>query len=113
MKRTFYLLSALTLGLLCSACMTPQGNMNGSSRWGDPATSNSAARTITITPQTQYVNVTGGEVINFVEGDKHFGWMFDGPGAYHFDLALVAPNGSLDHHVIAYVDPDPFYSGGR
>ena len=112
MNRHLTILLPFSLALLCSACMTP-GNMNGPTRWGDPAPPTAGARTIIISPQTQYVNVTGGEVIRFVDGNKQFGWMFDGPGSYHFDLAQVAPGGMLDHHVTAYVDPDPFYSGGR
>lgn len=110
MKNKLIALSTLTLALLCSACSTPPG-MTGTSRWGDAEPVTPGERTIVITPDTHYVNVTGGDVIHFVDGDKSFAWAFDGACGYQFDLARVAPSGVLDHSVIAYVDPDPYYCG--
>lgn len=110
MKNSSTTLATLTLALLCSACSTPPG-MSGNSRWGDPAPATAGTRTIVITPDTHYVNVVGGDVIRFVDGDKSFAWAFDGWCGYQFDLARVAPHGVLDHSVIAYVDPDPYYCG--
>jgi hypothetical protein len=111
MKKTLTVTAALMLGLLCSACSTPS-NMSGTSFWGDPAPETTAGiRTIVIKPDTHYVNVTEGDVIRFVDGDKSFAWAFDGSCGYQFDLARVAPSGVLDHSVIAYVDPDPHYCG--
>src|SRR5271165_2334475 len=82
--------------------------------WGDPTPVSPGARTIVIKPDTQYVNVAGGETINFIVGAKSFAWAFDGPSeGYTFDLKKAAPPGVLDHSVIAYVDADPKYMGGR
>jgi hypothetical protein len=79
---------------------------------GDPAPVSAATRVIVITPATRYVNVTGGDIVKFVVGDKAFAWNFDGEEyAGAFDLNLTAPAGLLDHPVMAYVEPNPLYSG--
>jgi hypothetical protein len=79
---------------------------------GNPAPSNAATRTIVITPATKWVNVEGGEIINFIVGDKSFGWDFYvGFTVSSFDLQLVAPPGILNRRIMAYVSPDPRYSG--
>lgn len=85
--------------------------MTWEQRWGDPVADTAATKTIVIGPDTQYVNVTGGEVVKFVDGDKSFAWDFDGPYAYTFELNRVAPPGVLDHRVVAYVDADPYLNG--
>lgn len=75
---------------------------------GVAAAPQAAQRTIVITPQTRWVNVEGGEVIRFVAGNQQFAWNFDGP-ADAVDLKRVAPPGTLDHTVTAYVAPNPLY----
>ena len=71
---------------------------------GDPATPEQAQRTIVISPTTQYVNVTEGDVVTFVVNDVTFAWNFDGPPEVSsFELNRVAPAGALDHTVTAYV----------
>ena len=92
--------------MICTACVSPI-----SSRLdllGDPAPVSAATRTIVIAPNTKYVNVTGGDIIKFVVGDKSFAWNFDGRYSA-FELNLTAPRGMLDHKVIAYVAPNPLY----
>jgi len=110
MKTMLTTLAAPMLALLCCACSTPPG-MSEAHLWGDPVPTTAGTRTIEIRPDTRYVNVTEGDVIRFVDGDKSFAWAFDGSCGYQFDLARVAPSGVLDHSVIAYVDPDPHYCG--
>jgi hypothetical protein len=93
---------------LCAACSTaPRTDL-----LGDPAVVTAATRTIVIAPDTTYVNVTGGEIIKFVVGDKSFAWNFDAADyVENVDLNQTAPPGVLDHRVIAYVAPNPLYSG--
>lgn len=80
---------------------------------GDPAAPAAATRTIVITPDTRYINVTGGDVVKFVAGDKTFAWSFDvGSAVNSFDLNRVAPPGALGRTVKVYVAPDPRYLGG-
>ena len=67
-------------------------------------------RTITIRPDTNYVNVTGGEVIRFEVGNKSFVWNFNGRRS-SFDLTRVAPPSVLDRKVMVYVAPNPLYPG--
>jgi hypothetical protein len=79
--------------------------------YGTPASPSVwADRTIPIGPNTKYVNVEGGQIIRFVVGEKSFAWHFMvARTVNHFDLREVAPPGTLDHSVIAYVTPDPRY----
>ena len=97
---------ALTLSLsaLSSMAATPLNLL------GDPAPAAVADRTITITPDTKYVNVQGGQTVKFDVGGKTFAWDFDGP-VTSFDLNRVAPPDLLDHMVTAYVSPNPLYMG--
>jgi hypothetical protein len=96
--------------LLLSACETP---MNTVSIFGDPAPATAATKTIEITPETEYINVTEGDTVNFVVNGKSFAWDFDGRvEGYAFDLQRVAPPGLLDHKVEAYVRPNSDYLGG-
>jgi hypothetical protein len=78
--------------------------------FGDPSPAATADRTITITPDTKYVNVQGGQTVNFDVGGKTFAWDFDGP-VTSFELNRVAPPDLLDHVVTAYVSPNPTYMG--
>jgi hypothetical protein len=71
---------------------------------GDPASPKTAERTITINSDTKNINVAEGETIKFVIGEKTFAWHFDGPYS-SFKLNQVAPEGTLDHIVTAYVSP--------
>lgn len=81
---------------------------------GDPASPAEATRTIVIKPDTRWVNVTGGETVKFVAGDKSFAWTFNvASSVLSFDLNRVAPPGFLDHPVKAYLAPDPRYLGGN
>ena len=80
---------------------------------GDPAPLNAATETITIRPETRWVNVTGGDTIQFVVGEKSFAWTFNvARNVSTFDLRRVAPPGMLGHRVDAYIAPDPKYLGG-
>jgi hypothetical protein len=79
---------------------------------GTPAPPSPVAQEIRITPKTKYVNVEGGDAVNFIVGDKAFGWIFDGSrNVGSFDLNDVAPRGILDHHVTVYIAPDPRWLG--
>ena len=80
----------------------------GSDQVGVPGAASMATRTITIGPDTKYVNVTGGEVIRFQVGARSFVWNFIGTRS-SFDLSRIAPPSTLDHKVTAYVAPNPMY----
>jgi len=77
---------------------------------GDAAPVAAAQRTIVITPDTKYVNVTGGEIVKFVVNNQTFAWHFDVAFTVtSFELNLVAPAGMLSQKVIANVERDPMY----
>jgi hypothetical protein len=80
---------------------------------GDPAPPAAAGRTVVITPNVDYVNVTSGDIVKFVVGTKSFTWDFDTENALaDFDLNRVAPAGMLDHTVKVYIAPDRAFVGG-
>ncbi len=99
------LAGVLTLPALPSMAATTQSLL------GEAAPATAADQTITITPATKYVNVQGGEVVNFDVGGKTFTWDFDGADSRSFDLSQIAPPGLVDHNVTAYVSPNPLYMG--
>ena len=80
---------------------------------GDPAPVSVAARTVTITPSTDYVEVADDETVRFIVGGKSFAWTFDGPSdGYAFDLERVAPQGLFAHKVEVVVAANPLVVGG-
>jgi hypothetical protein len=97
---------------LISSCMSraPGAQADYIGLFGDPMPPWSGFRNIVIKPGTKHVNVEGGEVINFIIGDKIFSWsFFVARSVSSFDLNQVAPPVLLDHQVIAYAVPDPQY----
>ena len=80
-----------------------------------------AAHSVVITPETRWVNVTGGDTVRFVAGGGEFGWDFHvSPLVHVFDLNRLAPPGvlgrplpqTLPQTLPVYVDPDPNYTSG-
>ncbi len=109
------LATALATSLIASlaGCGTVSDTPQRVALYGDPAPLAAATRSIVITPQTRYVNVTGGDIARFVVGQQSFAWNFDGPLEIHaFDLRATAPPGMLDHSVIAYITHDLYRAGG-
>ena len=74
---------------------------------GSPASPAEARRSITIAPNTRFVNVRYGEVVDFkTPQGQEFAVRFDvGQSVSSFDLQRVAPAGALDHRVTAFVAP--------
>ena len=108
-KPRLFLATALAM-LLSAACVSPM--TTPIDFLGEPATPSAAMRTIVIKPDTRWVNVTGGDIVKFMVGEKTFAWNFDvAEGVSSFDLNRVAPPGTLDHTVVAYVAPNPLYFG--
>lgn len=105
---------ALGFVLLLAACqdMKPLGGPPPLDLLGAPAPVTAAIRTIVITPETQWVNVEGGEIVRFIVGNQMFAWNFIGWGIDSFELNRVAPPGLLKHKIIAYVSPDPRFRDG-
>lgn len=99
--------AALTLSAASiSAFALTTGDM-----YGEPATADAAYdRTIVVTPQTKYINVTHGEIVNLKVGGKDVAWNFDGVAGGPFDLAKIAPD--ADHKVQVYVETNQPRDGG-
>lgn len=86
---------------LSAASLSANALTNGD-RYGEPANASYAERAIVVTPQTKFINVTRGEIVNLKVGSKEFTWEFDGV-AQPFDLNKIAPEGALDHSVLVYI----------
>lgn len=101
---------SLTLCLAASSAFAQSRSTTRLDLLGDPAPLSAAQRTIVIKPDTRYVNVTGGEIIQFQAGDQRFAWQFDVAMTVNsFNLNQVAPVGALTHKVTANIQPDPKY----
>ena len=97
--------------MLSAACVSPEALTADLDLLGGSAAVTAATRTIVIAPDTKYVNVTGGDTVKFVVGDKSFAWNFTVPANLSsFDLTRIAPPGMLDHEVTAYVATNPIYT---
>lgn len=106
MKPRLLVLTVLPLALLVGCgSVTPRADL-----LGDPVPTAAAMRSVVITPDTRWVNVTGGETVNFVVDDKSFAWSFNVARTVSaFALNQIAPPGLLGREVMVYVDPDPRY----
>ncbi|MFT5643041.1 MAG: hypothetical protein ACI83P_000577 [Janthinobacterium sp.] len=78
-------------------------------QFGDAAPVSAATRTIVITSSTKYVNVTAGETINFIVGDKSFAWTFDGTSHSAFNLERVSPANLINNKIVVYIAPNTLY----
>lgn len=102
----------LASAALTSGCAIDFGAAPRFDLLGDPAPVTAATDVIVLTPDTTYVNVIGGQTVRFRLGEKEFAWSFDGPAEVdHFDLRRVSPPGFFDHALIAYIAPNPLYTG--
>jgi hypothetical protein len=102
------LLSIAATLILSAAALSSVAERNDGSPYGDPAQSSATTREILIDPNTRYVNVKQGEIVNFDVGGKTFAWHFNGkPDARAFDLRDIAPPDTLDRPVTVYVAADP------
>lgn len=113
MMKTFLIcMTILFAAMLPSGCTSTTGKNPRVDLLGDPATPSVATRTVVVGDDMQYVNVTGGETIKFVVGDKAFAWNFDSTqDLAPFNLKLIAPPGvAINHDVIVYVAPNPLYA---
>jgi hypothetical protein len=100
-----FLLSSVTA---CTFAADSHTNFYGSA--SAPA---AASRTVVVGPDTTHVNVTKGETVKFLSGDKTFAWHFDEVSTLsEVDLNDIAPAGTLDHNVKVYLRRDPTTDGG-
>lgn len=96
----------ITLPLAAMALMTSlAANAASDDLLGDVVSAEEATRTIVVTPEMKYVNVSKGETVRFVDNGQSFAIHFDGV-RQAFTLNQLAPAGSLDHSVMAYVAPN-------
>ncbi len=103
MKQKIFLICAATL-ILGGTTLSAFAADNHAALLGQAAAPATANRTIIIGPDTAYVNVTRGDVVKFVVGDKTFAWNFGGPSTIgEIELNAIAPPGILNHTVKAYI----------
>jgi len=102
--------SAVLAGLLLTYGFSSHAGQMRTELLGSPASPTQASRSITIEPTTRYVNVTGGETVQFIVNGKAFAWHFDGPATL-VELNRIAPAGVLAQNVKAYVEPSSLTPG--
>lgn len=104
------LLPAVIVTLL-TACMSATAVTPRAELLGTPVPASAAARVVTITQDTRWVNVVSGDTVRFVGNGGEFGWSFDtSPLVQSFDLSQVAPSGALGRELRVYVAPNPLYT---
>lgn len=104
------LLPAVIVTLL-TACMSATAVTPRADLLGTPVPASAAARVVTITRDTRWVNVVSGDTVRFVGNGGEFGWSFDtSPLVQSFDLSQVAPSGALGRELRVYVAPNPLYT---
>src|SRR4051812_43266863 len=104
MRRTQYFPAFIRLVLGIMALTACAAKNDGSSLYGQAMPVSAVERSIVIRPDTAYVNVEGGQTVKFIVGDKAFAWQFDvARTVSSFALNEIAPAGTLDHQVVAYV----------
>lgn len=97
---------------LLAAALSPANAVPRTDLLGDPAPASAAGQTIVVGPDTRHVNVTEGDIVRFVVGEKSFTWNFNvAKGTASFDLNAVAPAGLLQKQVRAYIAPKPRFNG--
>jgi len=97
--------------LVLSAASVSAFALNAGDMYGEPAAGDYASRTIVVTPQTKYINVAHGEIVNVKVGSQEVAWNFDGV-AQPFELSKIVPEGALDHKVTVYVESEMQRDGG-
>jgi len=104
MERIVKLLLPAVAALTLSAASVSAFALTTGDMYGEPAAADASYdRTIVVTPQTKYINVTRGEVVNLKVAGKDIAWNFDGVSGQPFDLARIAPEGAVDHPVRVYM----------
>lgn len=104
------LVAFFTVLTLAPAVYAHRGPHDEVGNLGMPAPIAAAIRTITIAPQTRYINVNQGDIVKFEVDGKAFAWQFDveRPQGW-LDLALFAPKGTSTYAVQVFVGPNPLY----
>lgn len=103
MKRQLILASAVAI-MLASAPFVSNADGLDKQLLGEPEPNTAAERVVVINPDTKYVNVTHGDIVEFIVANKPYTWDFDGSVAMReIDLNKVLPEGTLDHTVKVYV----------
>ena len=106
--RKFLIFAVLVVCMPLTTMAVNKTNVNGT-----PAIAEAGARVIKILPKTKHVNVTQGETVKFVVGDKSFAWHFYTlRGSTSFALSKIAPKEIDTHRVRVFVAPNPLYHGG-
>jgi hypothetical protein len=106
-NRFLQTVTVISIAAFLASCAT-RAQDNGA---GSPAPASAAMYEMEISPGTRYVNVKLNDVVTFVAGGNKFTWYFNDPKYWPVDLNRIAPAGTFDHPVTAYVSPFRRYFG--
>lgn len=105
--KQFLIVAAFALTLPLTAMAVNHTHVKGSA-----ATATAGTRVIHVLPKTKHVNVTQGDTVKFVVGDKSFTWHFDTlQASASFLLSTIAPASFETHSIRVYVSPNALYYG--
>lgn len=110
MKTKLHFAAALILAGASLSALASTGAHTGAHTFlaGDRVSDAAAERTVTIAPDTRFVNVKAGETVKFVAANgQSTTWSFDNPNIFEVKLRKIMPAGSLDHKVMVYVARNP------
>ncbi len=99
------ILPAAATFILSVANFPAAAMMTNTDRYGEPASSAIAARTVEIGPKTRWVNVKSGETVKFVSNGQEYTWHFDGL-SQSFKLKQILPQVAVRDNVAVYVIPE-------
>ena len=116
--KTTRLIVAAAVGAIALSSAWAQPASGAAAAYGYSVAESQAERTIQITPDTRWVNVTRLETVRFVVSSgaarTSFTWRFDSLPLRPFDLRQVAPAGALvGQQINVYVGRNHTFDGGR
>ncbi len=81
--------------------------------FGNPATSETVSRTVTITPDMHHVRVASGESVALRAGDRTVAWTFlQAMQGSTMNLGLLMPDVPQAADVYVHIEPSLVYSAG-
>lgn len=103
-------ITAAGFSMTAQAGGMPQSVSVTAANFGSPETPDAATRTVTLTAATKAVNVSNGDTVKFVDGERSFTWHFDTRrDSASLSLAAIAPGDSMLQNVRVYVASNPLY----
>jgi hypothetical protein len=111
MKQKFLIAATVSL-LLSAAASSAFAAGTYPNVYGEPGVPSVASNTFTVGADTDHVNVTRRDTVDFLVDGKAYTWDYDVAGnIQEVDLNKVLPAGTLNHTVKVYIKSASVYNG--